>query len=147
MKRALWALGPILTMFVVLAPGLALAQDNSVSPGVLAGLGLIPLIIFAVIYVYVSLALQTIATKTNTANAWMAWIPIVNIFSDVEHCPKARVVVHPVPDTSCEPRDVNHRMDGDRRTAWQTELVGHHVDRAGHELDHAGLLGLVGLAE
>src|SRR5262249_36643293 len=30
-------------------------------------------------YVYMALALQTIATKTNTENAWLAWIPIVNI--------------------------------------------------------------------
>ena len=30
-------------------------------------------------YVYFSLALQTIAKKTNTENAWLAWIPIVNI--------------------------------------------------------------------
>jgi hypothetical protein len=80
MKRALWAAGSILTLFVVFAPALALAQDNDVSPGLLAGLGLIPLIFFALIYVYVSLALQTIATKTNTPNAWLAWIPIVNIF-------------------------------------------------------------------
>lgn len=33
----------------------------------------------AAAYVYVSLALQTIAQKTNTANAWLAWIPIANI--------------------------------------------------------------------
>jgi hypothetical protein len=31
-------------------------------------------------YIYVSLALQTIATKTATANGWLAWIPIVNLF-------------------------------------------------------------------
>jgi Family of unknown function (DUF5684) len=31
-------------------------------------------------YVYVALALQTIAKKTNTENAWLAWIPIANIF-------------------------------------------------------------------
>jgi hypothetical protein len=31
-------------------------------------------------YIYVSLALQTIATKTSTQNGWLAWIPIVNIF-------------------------------------------------------------------
>jgi Family of unknown function (DUF5684) len=31
-------------------------------------------------YVYLSLALQTIATKTATANAWLAWIPIANLF-------------------------------------------------------------------
>jgi hypothetical protein len=30
-------------------------------------------------YVYISLALQTIAQKTNTANGWLAWIPIANI--------------------------------------------------------------------
>lgn len=80
MRKALWALGSVVTMFVVFAPALAMAQDNQISPGILAGLGMIPLIIFALIYVYVSLALQTIANKTNTANAWLAWIPIVNIF-------------------------------------------------------------------
>ena len=31
-------------------------------------------------YLYMSLALQTIATKTNTANTWLAWIPIANLF-------------------------------------------------------------------
>jgi hypothetical protein len=33
----------------------------------------------AIGYVYVSLALMTIAQKTNTANGWLAWIPIANI--------------------------------------------------------------------
>jgi Family of unknown function (DUF5684) len=82
MKRALWALGSILTLFVVFTPAVAMAQDNNdaAAAGLLAGLGLIPLIFAALVYVYVSLALQTIATKTNTANAWLAWIPIVNIF-------------------------------------------------------------------
>lgn len=37
------------------------------------------LVIGLVFYVYISLALQTIAKKTNTENAWLAWIPIVNI--------------------------------------------------------------------
>ena len=31
-------------------------------------------------YVYMALALQTIADKTSTQNAWLAWIPIANIF-------------------------------------------------------------------
>jgi hypothetical protein len=31
-------------------------------------------------YIYLSLALQTIANKTATANAWLAWIPIANLF-------------------------------------------------------------------
>ncbi len=33
----------------------------------------------AVGYVYTALALMTIATKTNTENGWLAWIPIANI--------------------------------------------------------------------
>jgi len=33
----------------------------------------------AVAYVYVALAFQTIAQKTNTPNGWLAWIPIANI--------------------------------------------------------------------
>ncbi len=31
-------------------------------------------------YIYMALALQTIATKTGTANEWLAWIPIANLF-------------------------------------------------------------------
>jgi hypothetical protein len=38
------------------------------------------LFFIAVIYVYMALALMTIANKTNTPNAWLAWIPIANIF-------------------------------------------------------------------
>ena len=34
---------------------------------------------FLVYYVYLALALQTIAKKTNTQDAWWAWIPILNI--------------------------------------------------------------------
>jgi hypothetical protein len=38
------------------------------------------MLIFAVaVYVYIALALQTIAQKTHTENPWLAWIPIVNI--------------------------------------------------------------------
>jgi hypothetical protein len=37
-------------------------------------------LIFLAGYVYMALALQTIATKTNTENGWLAWIPIANIF-------------------------------------------------------------------
>ena len=38
------------------------------------------LFFLVVIYGYVALALMTIATKTNTPNGWLAWIPIVNVF-------------------------------------------------------------------
>jgi len=30
-------------------------------------------------YVYTALAMQTIAEKTSTENAWLAWIPIANL--------------------------------------------------------------------
>ena len=33
---------------------------------------------------YITLALQTIAQKTNTANGWLAWIPIANIILMLE---------------------------------------------------------------
>ena len=35
---------------------------------------------FVAIYVYISLALMTIADKTSTPNSWLAWIPIANLF-------------------------------------------------------------------
>ena len=38
------------------------------------------LLFVAVGYIYMSLALMTIATKTNTPNGWLAWIPIANLF-------------------------------------------------------------------
>ncbi len=37
------------------------------------------LLLFAVFYIYVALALMTIANKTGTPNGWLAWIPIANI--------------------------------------------------------------------
>ena len=37
------------------------------------------LLLFAV-YIYTALALMTIAKKTKTKNAWLAWIPIANIY-------------------------------------------------------------------
>jgi hypothetical protein len=44
------------------------------------GMFLVPFLVFAAVaYVYMSLAMQTIAQKTNTANPWLAWIPIANI--------------------------------------------------------------------
>jgi len=40
---------------------------------------LIYFVVFALIYIFVALALQTIAQKTNTPDSWFAWIPILNI--------------------------------------------------------------------
>jgi hypothetical protein len=70
---------------VLLPASSALAQeDNSMPPGAggllafLAAFMMIFLIIGAALYIYYALAFQTIAKKTNTPNAWWAWIPILH---------------------------------------------------------------------
>jgi|SRR3989344_7893219 len=37
-------------------------------------------ILMLIVYVYTSLVLMTIAKKTNTEGAWMAWVPILNFY-------------------------------------------------------------------
>jgi Family of unknown function (DUF5684) len=69
---------------VLLFGGEALAQDSGAHGpfAALAG-GMFLLFFLGFVlagYVYMSLALQTIADKTGTANAWLAWIPIANLF-------------------------------------------------------------------
>lgn len=85
-RRTRWL--PALVAFLLVALGLLPAAHNlfgqeSAGPGAgLAALGamLFFFVIFAVaMYVYMALALQTIAKKTNTENPWLAWIPIANI--------------------------------------------------------------------
>ena len=68
----------------------------------------------AVVYVYVSLALMTIATKTNTANAWLAWIPIVNIFLmlNIAQKPVWWFILFLIPTR--KHRDRDSRLDGHR---------------------------------
>ncbi len=67
---------------LVLLTSTAFAQDSNNALGAaLAGTFLMVMLVFcAAMYIYVALALQTIATKTATPNGWLAWIPIVNIF-------------------------------------------------------------------
>jgi hypothetical protein len=75
-------LGLIALLAVVLfSTGRALAQENNPMAAAGLGIGLIMvfLIIGAAAYVYMSLALQTIADKTKTENSWLAWIPIANL--------------------------------------------------------------------
>jgi len=73
--------------FSVLAAVLMLARvgwaqsSDGPLPTAIAGTMILVAVVFALAaYVYVSLALQTIATKTSTPNGWLAWIPIANIF-------------------------------------------------------------------
>jgi Family of unknown function (DUF5684) len=79
--RLLAILSALLTLGVaVLAPMSALAQDDSRLPVAFFGAFLMVYLVFILAaYIYVALALQTIANKTNTENAWLAWIPIVNV--------------------------------------------------------------------
>jgi hypothetical protein len=68
---------------LLLWAGTALAQDSEGGAAAAAIAGTMLLFFLAVglaAYIYVALALQTIATKTATPNGWLAWIPIANIF-------------------------------------------------------------------
>jgi hypothetical protein len=84
MKIRSWmqaVLGTVLgTLFMVVPARVVLAQRGGEMAGLaLAGAAmLVFLIFFAALYVYMALALSTIAKKTNTENPWLAWIPIVN---------------------------------------------------------------------
>ena len=79
-SRILSRMGWLLTLAAILIfATTAAAQDDRVPTAMLGGFLFIACVIFLEMYVYVALALQTIATKTNTENAWLAWIPIVNI--------------------------------------------------------------------
>lgn len=72
----------ILASLTLLLAVPAFAQQEMPSGAAMAMAGaflFVFLIIFVVFYIYTALALQTIAKKTNTENAWLAWIPIANI--------------------------------------------------------------------
>jgi hypothetical protein len=46
---------------------------------ILGGFMLFFFILFLALYVYMAICLMKMAKKTNTENAWLAWIPIANI--------------------------------------------------------------------
>jgi magnesium-transporting ATPase (P-type) len=80
LPRLWWLLLSVLCLLVSASVGFA--QEEGGGAAGLAALGAIMTVFFliaAAFYVYVALALMTIAKKTNTPNAWLAWIPIVNI--------------------------------------------------------------------
>jgi len=74
-------LGWLLVMLLFLFSSPAVfAQDHQARAAAAAGAAMLAFfVIFAFIYIFMALALQTIAQKTNTPNPWLAWIPIVNI--------------------------------------------------------------------
>lgn len=48
--------------------------------GWIAAMGVFAAIFGIAVYVYMSLALMKIAQRNNTPNAWLAWIPIGNLY-------------------------------------------------------------------
>ena len=80
-KLALLVLSLLASLPLLVAVPL-MADDNmpGVAGAAVAGvLMLFMLAMFAAVYVYFALAFQTIARKTNTPDAWWAWVPIMNL--------------------------------------------------------------------
>lgn len=79
--RRLSLVGLNVAFVVLLMSGVVLAQSSDGEiPGALSGGVLFFTFVFGLaFYVYLALALQTIANKTGTPNAWLAWIPIGNL--------------------------------------------------------------------
>jgi hypothetical protein len=48
--------------------------------GIIMAYSAVSIVVGLALYVYSALALMTIAKKTNTPNAWLAWIPIANFY-------------------------------------------------------------------
>jgi|SRR5271154_7135214 hypothetical protein len=72
--------------FVVAALSLPLAAFAAIDPNdpntqaiFASGFFLVFLVIGAAFYIFAAFALMTIAEKTQTPNAWLAWIPIANV--------------------------------------------------------------------
>jgi Family of unknown function (DUF5684) len=73
--RSRFALGSLL---MLLSAGAVFAQNDHARAAAGGILGIFWLIMLAV-YIYMALAIQAIANKTNTENSWLAWVPIANL--------------------------------------------------------------------
>jgi hypothetical protein len=68
----------LLASLTLLAAVPVFADEPSGAAFAAAGIAFLFMAVIGIaLYVYFSLALQTIAKKTNTENAWWAWIPII----------------------------------------------------------------------
>jgi hypothetical protein len=54
------------------------SSSSSIPPAITGSIFAIALVCGLAVYIYMALALQTIAVKTSTANPWLAWVPIAN---------------------------------------------------------------------
>lgn len=90
-------------------------------------------ILWLAIYVYIALALQTIAKKTGTANGWMAWIPVLNFILMIQIASKPIwwIILILNTDTVGQPGCRHHYLDGHCPETRQAELVGYFTDCAG----------------
>ncbi|HXW14009.1 MAG TPA: DUF5684 domain-containing protein [Terriglobia bacterium] len=81
-RLILTAVAPsLLAILTLLTAAPLFADEPSGASGALA-MGAAFLFIFVIAtaaYIYFAMALQTIAKKTNTENAWWAWVPILQI--------------------------------------------------------------------
>jgi hypothetical protein len=53
---------------------------GQMEPAAAAAIMVVYFILMAIFYIYFAICLMKIAQKTNTENAWFAWIPILNVF-------------------------------------------------------------------
>jgi hypothetical protein len=74
-------------------PFMAHDLQTKMDPALMAGMGMVVLIIFAVIYIYSSLCLYLIAKKLDVPAAWTAWIPIVQVWAFLRSAGKSLVWV------------------------------------------------------
>jgi hypothetical protein len=79
-RLSLHVLSVLLAVMISASVAWAQSSDGALPAALMGTMLMFFLVIGLAGYVYVALALQTIATKTNTENAWLAWIPIANIF-------------------------------------------------------------------
>jgi hypothetical protein len=116
---------------VLMSAHAALAQSSdSAIPAAITGVLILCFIIFGLaVYVYMALALQTIAIKTNTENPWLAWIPIANLILMLNVAKKPMWWIILIFHSHREYCHVDPGLDGCRRSSWQTQLVGHSDDR------------------
>ena len=101
---------------VLMSTGRAMAQSNDGEiPAILTGVFFFcALIAGLAFYVYIALALQTIAKKTGTANDWLAWIPIANLILMLNVAKKPGVVGCAFLHSAGEHRDGDYCLDGGR---------------------------------
>ena len=80
MRTSICRLSLIGSIAVLMLGSAAWAQDADRARAAMTGtIMMVALIAGVVMYLYMALALQTIADKTATANSWLAWVPVANI--------------------------------------------------------------------